>query len=151
MILWWCPNIPCLSLCKDHISSTPRLQLQNETHGRTSSHPRDSLMRRSITLRIRVARTHTPFLTLIISPLSTTSTVNYPRLHSSLPSYTTSLVIFRHSRPPALKTVKIIRNFRYVVLNAPPPLPTPIQNILVPTISFLCQPLRLNATTLRLT
>ncbi|KAG2338059.1 hypothetical protein BDR05DRAFT_727775 [Suillus weaverae] len=60
------------------------------------------------------------------------STVNYPHLHNSLPSYTTFLVIFRHSCSPALKTVKIICNFRYVVLNALPPLPTPIQNILVP-------------------
>lgn len=48
--------------CQDRISSTPRPRLQNETHGLRFDCPRDSLMRRSITPRIRVTRNADTFL-----------------------------------------------------------------------------------------
>jgi hypothetical protein len=63
------PHSPSMhGICKDRMSSTPRPYPQNKVHGRKSNHPRDSLMQRSNTLRIRVTRTHALLFISIISP-----------------------------------------------------------------------------------
>jgi hypothetical protein len=118
------------------------------------NHPRDSLMRRSVTLRIRVTRTHTvtypPFTSIISLSLTTSMATHF--LYIIPTPATTSLVLNIPSIP--FQRTENGQNYTQLSLfcaQRTAPLPKSIQTFSYSTTPLLFQPVRFNAATLRLT